>query len=273
MRNSNSKVLALRVACLFQTLFSTICLASELTPLIHAHAHNDYEHTRPLFDALDQGFCSVEADIYLVDGKLLVAHERSQTRPEKTLQTLYLDPLRERVKKNAGRVYPDGPEFTLLIDLKTDWHAIYPILREVLKNYADILTSFEADTKRTNAVTTIISGNRSLKMFQGEQVRYAAYDGALADLDSEASPNLIPWISSSWYSTFKWRGSGEMPEDDKEKLKNIITKAHQHGKQVRFWGSPDNVTFWRELRENGVDLINTDDLKGVREFFQPSEKK
>src|SRR5262249_1980163 len=33
------------------------------TPLIHAHAHNDYEHTRPLFDALDQGFCSVEADI------------------------------------------------------------------------------------------------------------------------------------------------------------------------------------------------------------------
>src|SRR5207237_4622701 len=40
-------------------------------PLIHAHAHNDYEHTRPLLDALDHGFCSVEADIHLVDGKLL----------------------------------------------------------------------------------------------------------------------------------------------------------------------------------------------------------
>ena len=31
--------------------------------------------THPLFDALEQGFCSVEADIHLVDGKLLVAHD------------------------------------------------------------------------------------------------------------------------------------------------------------------------------------------------------
>ena len=45
-----------------------------MTPLTNAHAHNDYEHTRPLFDALDQGFNSVEADVFLVDGKLLVGH-------------------------------------------------------------------------------------------------------------------------------------------------------------------------------------------------------
>ena len=43
-------------------------------PLRHAHAHNDYEHKRPLFDALDRGFCSIEADIYLVGGELLVGH-------------------------------------------------------------------------------------------------------------------------------------------------------------------------------------------------------
>ncbi|HET6325009.1 MAG TPA: hypothetical protein VFG04_09940, partial [Planctomycetaceae bacterium] len=49
-------------------------LAAEPTPLIRAHAHNDYEHKRPLFDALDQGLCSVEADIFLVDGQLLVGH-------------------------------------------------------------------------------------------------------------------------------------------------------------------------------------------------------
>src|SRR6266571_3355435 len=48
-------------------------------PLIHAHAHNDYEHARPLFDALDRGFCSVEADIYLVDGQLL-AEEKQKLR-------------------------------------------------------------------------------------------------------------------------------------------------------------------------------------------------
>ena len=79
-------------------------------PLIHAHAHNDYEHQHPLLDALDQGFCSVEADIYLVEGQLLVAHNRKDVKPERTLQALYLDPLRERAKRNGGRIYPNGPE-------------------------------------------------------------------------------------------------------------------------------------------------------------------
>src|SRR6266850_6035686 len=127
--------------------FLSPVLASEPTPLIHTHAHNDYEHKRPLFDALDHGFCSIEADIYLVEGQLLVAHNRSQVKPERTLQTLYLDPLRERVKKNGGRVYPNGPEVTLLIDIKSDWRTIYPVLREVLKQYADILTTFHGDAK------------------------------------------------------------------------------------------------------------------------------
>src|SRR3954467_2776018 len=60
------------------------------------HAHNDYEHARPLHDALDaEVFCSVEADIWLVGtSSLLVAHDLSATDPSKTLQSLYLDPLR-----------------------------------------------------------------------------------------------------------------------------------------------------------------------------------
>src|SRR6266478_8362098 len=136
---------------------------AEPTPLIHAHAHNDYLHPRPLLDALDQGFCSVEADIFLIDGKLLVGHTRETTRPERTLQALYLDPLRERIKKNGGRVYPNGPEVALLIDLKTDWKTIYPVLRGVLKDYADIFSTFHGGKKETNALTAIVTGNRALE--------------------------------------------------------------------------------------------------------------
>src|SRR4051812_12734941 len=36
--------------------------------LSRAHAHNDYEHEHPLLDALEAGFASVEADVWLVDG-------------------------------------------------------------------------------------------------------------------------------------------------------------------------------------------------------------
>ena len=61
-----------------------------VSPLPNAHAHNDYEHNRPLFDALDHGFTSVEADVFLVDGKLLVGHDREALKPERTLDSLYL---------------------------------------------------------------------------------------------------------------------------------------------------------------------------------------
>src|SRR5262249_44809854 len=103
----------LRLYCSAFLCAATLHAQPAPTPLTRVHAHNDYVHPHPLFDALDHGFCSVEADIYLVDSQLLVAHERFQTKPEHTLQALYLDPLRERVKKNGGHVYPNGPEFTL----------------------------------------------------------------------------------------------------------------------------------------------------------------
>jgi hypothetical protein len=258
-------------AVLLLTLFSGgAAVGAEPTPLTRVHAHNDYEHKRPLFDALDQGFCSVEADIYLVDDQLLVAHERSQVRPERTLQALYLDPLRERVKKNSGHVYPNGPEFTLLIDLKSDWAKIYPVLRGVLKQYADMLVTFRGDKKETNAIIVIITGNRSKAMFDGESVRYAALDGELEDLDSEKKADFIPWISSNWPKTFKWHGTGSMPEDEKLKLRAIVARAHQQGRRVRFWGSPDQPVFWRELLDDDVDLINTDDLQGARRFLLES---
>jgi hypothetical protein len=101
---------------------SVVASAADLgpRPLIAAHAHNDYEHPRPLFDALACGFASIEADIHLVDGRLLVAHDRKSVKPERTLEALYLDPLRARVRENGGRVYRDGPTITLLVDVKSE---------------------------------------------------------------------------------------------------------------------------------------------------------
>lgn len=244
-----------------------VSLGAGPLPLTQVHAHNDYEHLHPLFDALDHGFCSVEADIHLLGGNLLVAHDRGQTKAERTLQALYLEPLRERVKINGGRVYPNGPEFTLLVDVKGSWQTTYPVLRQVLRDYAEMLTTFHDGKTQTNAVLAIITGDRSKDMFRGESVRYAALDGELQDLNSNAPAELIPWISSNWSTTFKWSGLGSMPLKERIKLQDIVAKAHQHGRRVRFWGAPDQPVFWREILADGVDLINTDDLDGAQKFL------
>jgi hypothetical protein len=264
----------LAILCVVVFIFASESFGEERLPLINrAHAHNDYLHRRPLQDALDCGFCSVEADIFLKDGALLVAHEARETRPNRTLQALYLDPLRKRVRQNNGRVFPGGPEFTLLIDIKEDWRSIYPALRRVLIDYGDNFSTFENGNKKTNAVQVIISGNRDLKMFEGETVRYAAFDGDFSNVGDNVPSTMIPWISINWKTQFTWNGVDALPESERSHLKQLVTRVHAEHRLLRFWNAPDNPRSWTILDEAGVDLINTDDLVGVRNFFQKSNLK
>ena len=232
--------------------------ASTLVPLARAHAHNDYEHTRPLLDALAHGFCSIEADVHLVGDKLLVAHDPRDTKPERSLEALYLEPLRARARGNGGRIYPNGPSVIL---------PTYLALDPVLSRFADILTRFEDGRIESNAVTVIISGNRARDLMARQKLRYAALDGRLSDLQASESAGLIPLISDDWKAHFQWHGDGNLPAEEEIKLRKIITLAHEQKRKVRFWGTPDRVEFWRALSHAGVDLINADDLKGLQAFL------
>lgn len=91
-----------------------------------AHAHNDYEHERPLFDALSHGFNSVEVDVYELSGELYVAHDPSGIRSERTLRSLYPDLLRKHIQATSGKVYRDGTQLILLIDAKTLTEPTHP---------------------------------------------------------------------------------------------------------------------------------------------------
>ncbi len=163
-----------------------------MTPLRHAHAHNDYEHEHPLFDALEHGFCSVEADVFVVGDELLVGHSKKDLRPDRTLAKLYLDPLRERVRANSGRVYAGGPSVFLLIDMKTSAKPTYAVLDRMLSRYDDMLSVTRNGGFEEKAVTVVLSGtirtDRATREFIAEQdTRYAGIDGRKADLDSTAA--------------------------------------------------------------------------------------
>lgn len=235
------------------------------SPIVHpqAHAHNDYAHDRPLHDALANGFSSVEADIFLVDGQLLVGHERSELRPDRTLEDLYLEPLRKIVAANGGHVYQQPIKFQLLIDIKTEGVETYNQLSKTLAKYKDFLTEVSEGIETERAVSVVISGNRPIELISQQAIRFAAIDGRLSDLDSSSPSHLIPLISDRWGSHFSWKGAGEMPREQFEKLQGILHKAHVAGRKVRFWATPDNVEMWRFLNDVGVDYINTDDLVGL----------
>ncbi|MGW1074163.1 phosphatidylinositol-specific phospholipase C/glycerophosphodiester phosphodiesterase family protein [Streptomyces sp. NPDC002537] len=244
-------------------------------PLRHAHAHNDYEHPHPLSGALSHGFGSVEADIWLVGNELLVAHDASELDPTRTLESLYLDPLSNRVGAGHGRVFPGyGLSLQLLIDIKTPGAPTYRELSRHLRRYRSMLSVCDHGRVRRGAVTAVISGDRGARgPMEEERVRCAFYDGRLADLGSGVPASFAPLVSDNWTANFTWKGVGPMPERERARLAGIVSTAHSEHRQVRFWATPDQPgpardALWRELLAAGVDYLNTDDLAGLEAFLR-----
>lgn len=236
-------------------------------PIPFAHAHNDYEHARPLEDALSHGFVSVEADIWLVDGALLVAHEREDVKPERTLESLYLDPLQARVKQGSGKVIDQTEPFYLMIDFKSDGPQTLAALQPVLAKYSEMLTHFKGDKTERRAVTIVLSGDRPAPNWWEQPERLFALDGRPEDLERNTlGPAYIPWISDNYFNHFAWLGYGDCPAKESEKRKQFTQAAHAQGRIVRFWAAPGTEELWSNFRTTGVDLLNADDLARFEEW-------
>jgi Glycerophosphoryl diester phosphodiesterase family len=110
-----------------------------------------------------------------------------------------------------------------------------------------------------------------------QTIRYATYDGRMSDLGSDVSNEFISVISDNWNNHFSWNGEGEMPKAEQEKLHRIVSTAHENGRIVRFWATPDSPSeerkaVWQELLNAGVDLINSDDLSGLQKFLKENDR-
>ncbi|PVG81134.1 hypothetical protein DDE18_20215 [Nocardioides gansuensis] len=248
---------------------------SEVQPLERAHAHNDYEHAHPLHDALDHGFTSVEADVWLVDGQLYIGHDAPDM--SRTLANTYLEPLARRFRENGGPIYPHWrQDFRLMIDVKSDGPSAWPIIERELGRLPELMTTYRHGRLIPGAVTAVVSGNRDLAAMRTAVVRRTFYDGRLGDLTSAMPSSLMAMVSDNWTRHFTWQGVGPMPEGERARLRSIVATAHANGYDVRFWATPDapgdaRTAIWRELLAAGVDAINTDDLAGLQTFLHAED--
>lgn len=268
---------------IFTTILIVYVLVSpaQVVPLPNAHAHNDYEHERPLIDALENGFTSVEADVYLIDGVFYVYHDLPAL-PDKnrTLENLYLRPLRERIEANNGYVYPGYEEFFyLMIDFKSAAKPAYKQLKSLLENYQNFISTVKQGKEETGKpVKIFLSGSISGGSYDEilkEELLFAGIDGRPGDLGKGIAASAMPVVSDHYRRFLSWNGKGLVNDKEKEKLLTFVKQAHAEGKKVRLWAAPDVPEVWAFLFENGVDLINTDDLEGLSAFLagrQSSQK-
>lgn len=243
-------------------------LIDPVQALPRAHAHNDYVHDRPLLDALAQGFTSVEADVWLIEGELYVSHDRPAARNRISLKDSYLQPLEQHIAARRHAVYPgyDMP-ILLMIDLKNEGLASYEVLKKQLEPYTYLLDRVEDGKHISGPVKIFLSGDRSVEAIVADGGKYVGADGRPDDLGKGYDPQVMPVISDHVRKVVNWDGKGTLPDAERQKLKALADRVHKEGKRLRLWATPDTESGWNQLLECNVDLINTDDLTGLRTFL------
>ncbi len=232
--------------------------------LARSHSHNDYDRGRPLLDAVERGFASVEVDVFLVDGELYVAHEEEDVQPSEKMTRLYLDPLRELVLRRGGRVYgPSDPPLQLLIDVKTPADETYRLLDETLAAYRDILTRWTREGMTAGPVTAVLSGNRAFDLLFSDTLRYVALDGRIDEERSRWSTDVMPLVSIDWETL-----GGSSTDERMVEARGIVEIVHREGRTVRFWGTPDQERVWASLIAIGVDYVGTDDAGRLQRMLR-----
>lgn len=212
------------------------------------HSHNDYEQEKPFELAAHSGMTSIEADVFPVEGQLLVAHSRTGLDPARSLQKLYLEPLQRW-----------GKPLELLVDIKSDPDQALDLLEQELQN-----------TPPPKQSLIVLSGSRPKRL---PKLALISLEGTVAELRSASLPANCRYISGPWWSESGWNGEGNMPAATRGRLEELVKQVHAKGMLLRLWGTPDTPEAWEEFYRAGVDRINTDHPKELSEWLKQKESR
>lgn len=286
---------------------------------VGCHSHNDYWRQVPLYSALQAGCIGVEADVWLFDNELYVGHTKSSLTSQRTLQSMYVEPLvkilerqnptspfQRTISQPPHGVFDTNPDQTLilLIDFKTDGAATWPV---VAKQIAPLrsrgyLTYFNGQEIVPGPITVVGTGNAPFNLVTANSTyRDIFFDAPLEKLIDDESPDADQseqHISNMKRSAGPGQGQSGMPDtitantfnatnsfyasvsfqksigfpwpfhftkDQMDRIRTQIRVAHRNGLKVRYWSMPSwprslRNHIWRILAQEGVDILNVDDL-------------
>lgn len=227
-------------------------------------AHNDYERDQPFHTAYHLQVGYIEADVFLANEAILVAHHKHEIQEHRTLENLYLKPLGKEIQSHGGFVYSDQKAtLTVMIDLKTEGTETLKALVKQLSNYPELITC--------PTLHIMISGNVPDPAQWNEYPSYIHFDGRPGIPYTAKQLERISMISTNFASHVKWDGKSKLPEADRKKIAALVEEVHAKGKKFRFWATPDFDHAWKELIELQMDVIVTDKVEELAAFLKAKE--
>lgn len=232
---------------------------------IEIHSHNDYRQRVPFYQAYSQGVSSIEADLFYVDGQLLIGHDPEDLNGDRRFESLYIDPILKLYSENNGKAWKDSDNIlTLLVEIKSETSPTLAKIVELLDKYPRIF-----DPKvNPYAVRIVITGNVPKPAEFGKYPDYIGFDGLIDENYTPQQLARVPMISLPFFDYASWNGKGSLTASQKEKVQGAIDQVHKMGKPIRFWAAPDGVTAWNTLYYMGVDIINTDKVELCADYFR-----
>ncbi|KAL4978000.1 hypothetical protein BDW66DRAFT_131495 [Aspergillus desertorum] len=262
---------------------------------IPVHSHNDYWRDVPFYTALSLGCISVEVDVWLYNGTLHVGHDESSLTDERTFESLYINPILDVLERQNPKskfltaptkngVFDTSIDQTLYlwVDSKTSgaetFEAVIAAL-EPLRQRGYLTTVTNNKTLTQGPVTVIGTGNTPYDMVGPVADRDYFYDGPLAALNETENAGITPLISPIASTSFT-AAIGELTldvdsvlsDEQLDTLRSQISVAKEKGIKARYWGAPSwpirarNI-LWTTLMNEGVGLLNADDLAAAAEYF------
>ncbi|PYI18544.1 hypothetical protein BO99DRAFT_403407 [Aspergillus violaceofuscus CBS 115571] len=259
---------------------------------IPVHSHNDYWRDIPFYSGLSKGCISTEADVWLYNGTLYVGHDESSLTEKRTLESLYINPILDVLQRQnptsrfvtsptKNGVFDTDTSQTLyfFIDLKTSGpetlDAVIKAL-EPLRARGYLTTLKDNSTITEGPVTVIGTGNTPLDLVGPVANRDYFFDAPLDRLDEDQFADVTglisPIASTNFVAAVGSLSHSELNETQTQAIRAQIAAAKKRGIGARYWGTPyypirTRNNIWRTLLEEGVALLNADDLKAVAGYF------
>ncbi|KAI2790596.1 Altered inheritance of mitochondria protein [Penicillium oxalicum] len=248
---------------------------------VSCHSHNDYWRSVPLYEALAGGCTGVEADVWL-DGKdLLVGHRKNSLSPDRTLNSLYIEPLSialSNLNHGSSASAPVGlfnvdpsTTVTLLIDIKSDPMTTWPVLHDQLSPLiaGGWLSHWNGTSKALvrGPITVVGTGNTHFDQVVADHDRYIFFDAPLPDLSHNSSygPENSYYASVSLKKAVGTIWLWGPTADQQDAMQEMIRAAADRGLVSRFWSTPSwpvslRLKVWRFLAEHQVGMLNVDNI-------------
>ena len=224
------------------------------------HSHNDYASSLPFYGAYSNEAGVIEADVFLVNNELFVAHTSNEIKAHNSLKSLYLEPLSTKLKILEGKAYQSNKPLIVMIDVKSEADATLKLIIEQLKTFPEIISN--------KNIKVVISGNRPSIDKWTSYPDFISFDGRLNENYSSEELSRVAMISEDLKALTIWNGKGVLTKADLEKIQSTIKKVHDQHKKIRFWATQDNVNTWMTLMNLQVDFIGTDNVASLTEFIR-----